>query len=61
MYRCFVRKRVPVLSRGLWRGMPGVVDGMGGRFISTAETIVGVGGLDVECEEFSFLASDDEG
>ena len=40
--------------------MPGVVDGVRGLFVSAAETIVGVDGLDVECEDFSFLARDDE-
>ena len=61
MYRCFVRKRVPVLSRGLWCGVPSIVDRVRGRFITTAETIIGVDRFNVECEEFSFLTRNDEG
>ena len=57
----FVRKWVPVLGRRLGSGVPGVVDGMRGRFVSAAETIVGVDRLDVEGEEFSFPMRDDEG
>ena len=41
--------------------MPGVVDGMGGRFITATEMIVGIDGLDVECEEFLFATSNGEG
>ena len=40
-------KGVPILDRRLRGGMPGIVDGERGCFISAAETIVGVNGLDV--------------
>ena len=41
--------------------MPSIINGMGGRFVSAVETIVGVNRLNVECEELSFLMRDDEG
>ena len=41
--------------------MLGIVGGVQSQFITAAKTIVGVNRLDVECEEFSFLTSDDEG
>ena len=41
--------------------MPGVVDRVQGRFVSAVEMIVGVDRLDMESEQFSLLAGDDEG
>ena len=41
--------------------MPGVVNGVGGRFVSAVETIVSVSGLNMESKDFSFLMSDDKG
>ena len=41
--------------------MPGVVDGVRGQFVSAAETIVGIDRLDVQSEQFSLLAGDNEG
>ena len=58
---CIVGKGVPVLGRGLWCSVPGVVNGVQGRFVSATEMIIGVNRLDVESEEFSFLMSNDEG
>ena len=59
--RCFVGKGIPILGRRLRCSIPGVVNGVRGRFVAAMETIVRVDGFDVECEEFSFLTSDDEG
>ena len=41
--------------------MPSVVNGVRGGLVSAAKTKVGVNRLDVECNNFSSLASDDEG
>ena len=52
-----VGKRVLILSRGLGCGMPGVVNGVRGQFISATEMIVGVNGLDVEREAWMLSRS----
>ena len=52
---------VPVLSRSLWSCVPSIVNRVRGGLVSAAKTKVGVDGLDVECDDFSALVSDDEG
>ena len=59
--RCFVREWVPILNGRLGCGMPGVVNGVRGQFISATETIIRINGFNVEGEEFSFPASDNKG